>query len=394
MASIYQRGNLFWVKLRDPRTGETVRHSLETGDPARAKLLKERIEIEAKLADPRFLSVEVPPPLAELLGTSPAGPVIAPAHNSQVPVPPRVAVEDALRVYIEFTRQENEAHHFADKVSKLRQFFGDKRIEPFEPKKLSKSRPRKKRAVPFKFRGRYVDEITPEVLGQYFSGLTCGDKTKRGYRQVFHQMFQVWIKQGIYHPPNFHCPNPVAALPSYQSKNSQIVFLRPEQIEQQLRLLGPYPPFQMAVALMIHAGLRKSEALWLARENISEDLSHLSIVNKTDPDTNTSSALKTGERAVTILPPLKALLESYLPTLQSSWIVHKDDGGRWHKDAFWNRLKEYNQMEDLRWVCNEYRHTYATQRANEGWPLFRIAKEMGNSVVITEKHYAAYIRPS
>jgi hypothetical protein len=40
----------------------------------------------------------------------------------------------------------------------------------------------------------------------------------------------------------------------------------------------------------------------------------------------------------------------------------------------------------------EYRHTYATQRAGEGWTLFRIAKEMGNSVAIVEQYYAAYIR--
>lgn len=43
-------------------------------------------------------------------------------------------------------------------------------------------------------------------------------------------------------------------------------------------------------------------------------------------------------------------------------------------------------------MCLHFRHTYATQRAAEGWPLFRIAREMGNSVAVVEEYYAGYIR--
>jgi hypothetical protein len=40
-----------------------------------------------------------------------------------------------------------------------------------------------------------------------------------------------------------------------------------------------------------------------------------------------------------------------------------------------------------------FRHTYATRRAADGWPLFRIAKELGNSVAVVEEYYAGYVRP-
>jgi hypothetical protein len=39
----------------------------------------------------------------------------------------------------------------------------------------------------------------------------------------------------------------------------------------------------------------------------------------------------------------------------------------------------------LRWACLPFRHTFATQRAADGWTLFRIAKEMGNSVAVVEE---------
>ncbi len=53
----------------------------------------------------------------------------------------------------------------------------------------------------------------------------------------------------------------------------------------------------------------------------------------------------------------------------------------------------HDQQRGLEWNCLMYRHTFATQRAAEGWPLFRIAREMGNSVSVIEDYYAGYIRP-
>ena len=67
---------------------------------------------------------------------------------------------------------------------------------------------------------------------------------------------------------------------------------------------------------MIYAGLRRAEALWLTRDSIARDLSILSVLNRIDDDNDIESTLKTGERPVTILPPLRRILEEYLPRVK------------------------------------------------------------------------------
>jgi integrase len=201
------------------------------------------------------------------------------------------------------------------------------------------------------------------------------------------------LKYGIYQPTNWHCPNPVAALPSYVSRNRHIVFLTSEQVERQLESLADFKELRMAVAIMIYAGLRRAELLWLTQDSISKDLSYLSVVNQTDSEQKVESSLKTGERAVTILPPLRKPLQEYLPILKGKWLIPACAGKRWDGNAFGRRLRHDNRAAKLTWNCLHYRHTYATQRAADGWPLFRITKEMGNSVAVVEEYYAGFIRP-
>jgi integrase len=111
----------------------------------------------------------------------------------------------------------------------------------------------------------------------------------------------------------------------------------------------------------------------------------------TDDAKDLESTLKPGERGVPILPPLKALLESYLPSLKSDSVVPSPRGMQWDGDNFGDRHRTILRNNHLEWTCLIYRHTFATKRAAEGWSLFRIAKVMGNSVAVCEQHYAAYI---
>lgn len=73
---------------------------------------------------------------------------------------------------------------------------------------------------------------------------------------------------------------------------------------------------QIAVATMIHAGLRRAETLWLTKDSIAPDLSYLSVRNCSDHESDIESSLKTGERAVTILLPL---LKIRRHCLEGSW---------------------------------------------------------------------------
>lgn len=60
MASKFLRRQKWWVKLRQPLTGEFIRESLEHGDPARAELLRQRLDLEVALLDRRFQAAKMP----------------------------------------------------------------------------------------------------------------------------------------------------------------------------------------------------------------------------------------------------------------------------------------------------------------------------------------------
>lgn len=60
MAAIYQRKMTWWVRFYHPRTRELIRESLGTHDAAKAELLRERIELETALLEPRFQAADIP----------------------------------------------------------------------------------------------------------------------------------------------------------------------------------------------------------------------------------------------------------------------------------------------------------------------------------------------
>lgn len=142
MASKFLRKQTWWVKFQHPVTKERVRESLSTNDEAKAELLRQRIELEVQLLEPRFKLAALPDCLKNVLTESlvstaqalPAQPSIAPAIMQTlpglVPMPAvkRVPIREAIGDYIAFIRAENSAHHARSKVSMLRRFLGSKVI--------------------------------------------------------------------------------------------------------------------------------------------------------------------------------------------------------------------------------------------------------------------------
>ena len=408
MASKFLRRQTWWIKFRHPATGQSIRESLETQNEARAELLRARLDLEVALLEPRFQAVEIPQALRPVLRLPASGAaILATADLQPAWHPPAVAVtssrkrttiDEGVAAYLRFISSENAPLHIANKVSILRRFIGTDRVEKAGgPLKTKRRRLKNGEAAPDPapfFTGEHLDEITPVLVQDFIDGLGVGRKTMRHYRECFHHLFEVCLKFDLYQPANWHRPNPISALPSYATRNRRIVFLSPAQLDEQIAALAGDAAVQMAVAIMIHAGLRRAETLWLTRDSLAPDLSYLSVRNRRDDESDIESSLKTGERTVTILPPLRKALDKYLPQLAGQWLVPKPKGGRWRPDCFSKRLRTLNKSVGLTWTCLPYRHTYATERAAEGWPLFRIAKEMGNSVAVVEEYYAGYIRPS
>lgn len=350
-----------------------------------AELLRRRLELEVALRQTDIASVTLPLRITELIGMETAKVEIAPSVYA--PVVPQTPIGVALKTYCDFIRSENVSHNFDGKLSIFRQFFGVAVVD------AAAGLTSTSKAKPF-FDGNNLTEVLPGLVQGFIENRGIKRKTKRHYRETFHHLFEVMLRFNLYTPLSLYAPNPMGALPSYgDQSNQKIVFLNEEQLTHQLKVLKPNRSLHAAAMLMIYAGLRRSETLWLTRDAVDLGRGMLSIINRDDPDSDDESSLKTGSRAVTILPPLRQFLQEYLPTLSGNWLVPSSKGKRWIPDNYSDALRAANRAEKLGWTSLTYRHTYATQRAAEGWPLFFIAKQMGNSVLVVERNYAAFVVP-
>jgi integrase len=427
MASKYLRGeglsSMWWVKFTHPRSGERLRMSLQTRDPARAELLRRRLECELALLKLPVASIKLPETLALALHgkrdvspssvAEPAPPVpvpeiVVPLSTPVFPPMPAmrsIPIEEALHLYLVFIRSQNDRHHVKGRISQLRAFFGTHLVDPLVERLAVEAGERihKRPGMmqPGYFTGSMVQEITVAMVIEFLEKRRKANEplsavTKSHYREMFHQFFEVLLGAGVLPVTNFHTPNPMSALPTFSDDHERVItFLTEQQIAKQLEVLRGHPSLEAAVMLMVHAGLRRNEALWRRIEDVGNDFKTLSIRNVHDEKNATKrSSLKTGERCVWVLPPLAEFLRRYIPTLTTPWLIPSPDGHRWDKDNFSAALREVNEAAGLPWSAMDYRHTYATQRALEGWPVFDIANQMGNSVKMITDYYAAFIRPS
>jgi hypothetical protein len=388
MASIYRRGIYWWLKVGHPCGGKQLCFSLETDDAARARVLAEMAQKRFDLKRPMYQGLDLPVKIAEFLGefsnsnaVAPEAPasVLAPAMQGQMQEL-RVPIAEVLGEYVGYIRSENASRHAANKLAHLRGFFGDGLLG--------------KKSGEVRFKGACLEDVKAGDVRRFIENLPLGEKTRRHYRETFHHVFEFAMKNNHFVPLNFRYPNPMAALPSYLPTNMVIRFLDQHEKESLYQILAPQPSLLAAAHLMIEGGLRRAEALWLPRKALAPDLSYMSILNQLDRETDLVGSLKTGSRAVTILPGLSAFLEVYLPTLTGEWLVPSPTGKLWIGDNFGDAHRGALRAHGLDYTCLHYRHTYATERARAGWSLFRIAKEMGNSAAVVEKYYAAFVNPN
>lgn len=398
MASLYFRGSppngTWWLRIDNPRKKERLRFSLQTPDKALAELIGQKVQLSFELSKPQLQGVEIPKEICAALEihdstTTPLPPIQAPLCF--IPQPkPRLKIADALTLYLGHIRSENGKHHVEGKISMLRQLLG--------PGLLSyKLAPQGKKEAKRFFTGQFLDELTAEIVLKFLNERKISRKSRRHYREVLHHFFEVLLKHGKIDPFSFHTPNPMASLPSYLDKGgNHIVFLRPSEKAVQAAALESAPALLAGFIIMSEAGLRRSEALWLRRDAIASDLSFMSVTNQEDPEHDSISTLKTlnSKRPVTILPALRTFLQKYLATLEGEWLIPSPRGKRWDVDNFSAALRKANNSAKLPWSTMHYRHTYATERAGEGWTTFDLANEMGTSIKMIQTHYAAYVKPS
>ena len=151
------------------------------------------------------------------------------------------------------------------------------------------------------------------------------------------------------------------------------------------------------VAVYIYAGLRREEALWLTRKDISLSSGKyrgIYVQAKTvngefwEPKTKVN-------RAVPISRTLRSYLERYqVKIVPGGWYFPSRKGKYWDPDNFSQTLRKLNRASNLPWSCLDFRHSFGSHLAMKGESLYKIATLMGNSPEICRRHYAALMPES
>lgn len=196
--------------------------------------------------------------------------------------------------------------------------------------------------------------------------------------------------------PETRRDNPMRQVRRRRERAPDIRFLSREQIAEQLAALDDHPTLRLAVALMIYAGLRRSEALWLTGRDVDRKGGLLRVRAKTVDDDRWQP--KTARnRSVPISRALAAELDRHAAWRAEhgiegrQWLCPSPEGKRWDPDNFSHDLAAANRKRGLPWSALDFRHTFGSLLAQKGVSLYKISACMGNSPEICRRHYAALI---
>ena len=347
---------------------QRVRRSLRTQDEriARKKLKKIELDLLAGELQPRSVT-----PLRPFLG--------------------------AFCTYLATVRSSKS---YRNDLSYLRAFFGpvcdalalksthNRRHQPTRPATVQDRLARRH------VRLETLEELTPREIERFLTVRIAEDgiapKTANRQREVLHVLFNYAIRQHDYRSPDRRFANPVDAIPPRKQDEHQIRFLTLADIDGQLRVLDGQPVLQTVVAVLIYAGLRREEALWLTHQDVDREAGMIRVWKKTVGDETWRPKTRRNRR-VPISAALTRWLNAYRPPHRGPWYFPSPTGKRWDPDNFSQDLRVINRAHGLVWSSLDFRHTFGSQLAQKGESLFKIAELMGNSPEICRRHYAALV---
>ncbi len=347
----------------------------------------------------------------------------AQAMGNDHSLPSRTPIADVLQAYTLHIRATKTAKSAQNDIYYLREMFDPvcEGLTITSRKPSSKARKKKPRSkvdarkqMP-RIEANCFEEITPAQVADFIAfkvrdqGLA--PKTANHYRSILRRVFNWATEQRDIRLPNNI--NPAAKVKPYKEKAPQISYLTLNQIEEQLHALRFKPKLQTMAAVLIYAGLRREELLWLTLGDVSLSRRHgghglIHVRAKTIH--GRSWQPKTAvNRSVPISRALREQLDRYTPPktthpAEDAWTTSegvgwffpspgsrdKDSGGGWwDPDNFSRELREANKEAGLQWSCLDYRHTFGSQLAQNGVSLFKISSLMGNSPEICRRHYAS-----
>jgi len=327
------------------------------------------------------------------------------------PLPTRTPIAQVVTAYAEHIRTVKTAKSAQTDIYYLREAFGPicdaLRITSRRASAKTQKRPllpgaeQDLRHRPLRVEASCFEQITTAELAAFISGRVpsrgLAPKTANRYREILCRLFNWTMNIGMVRMPGG--TNPAAKVERYKERAGQIRFLTLAQIDEQLHTLRFNPKLQTIVAMLIYAGLRREELLWLTLDDIdlkSRNGGHGIIRVRAKTLNKEFWQPKTKKnRAVPISGALRAYLNRYAPpTSDHGWFFPSPEGKRWDVDNFSRSLRRANHEVGLSWGCLDYRHTFGSQLAQNNVSLYKIATLMGNSPEICKRHYAALIPES
>ena len=322
----------------------------------------------------------------------------AKARGADNPLPGRTPIGKVLAAYVQHIRAIKTPKSAQTDIYYLREAFGVACEElAITSRKHTKkvSKVDRRRRLPTIEVG-YLEELTTAQVAAFIDfkvrdqGLK--PKTANHYRSIIRRVINWAMEtQGVRMPGNI---NPAAKVKPYKEAAPEIRYLKLPQIDDQLHHLRFKPQLQTMVSVLIYAGVRREELLWLTVEDI--DLSRnqrgngvIRVQAKTIDGRFWQPKTKRN-RAVPVSAALRGYLDRYTPPASDhGWFFPSPNGTWWDPDNFAADLRQANRETDLPWSCLDYRHTFGSQLAQKGVSLFKIATLMGNSPEICRRHYAS-----
>ncbi len=270
------------------------------------------------------------------------------------PLPSRTSIADVVDRYVTHMRTIKTAKSAQTDVYYLREAFGpmcdalkitSRRVtEKCRKRSLQPDACQDLRVRPLVIEATDFESITSAQISAFISSHTrsrgLAPKTANRYREILVRLFNWAQKEGGVRMPGG--VNPAASVERYKERAPQISFLTLAQIEEQLNALNAKPKLQTMVAVLIFAGLRREELIWLTHDDIDLKSGTHGIIRVRAKTVNHQSwQPKTKcNRAVPISSRLRQFLNRYTPEKSKHGWYFPSPEGKW-----WERPVLHRQMD-------------------------------------------------
>ncbi|MDB5325411.1 MAG: integrase [Phycisphaerales bacterium] len=327
-------------------------------------------------------------------------------RGDQNSLPTRTPVAQVVGRYVQHIRIRKTAKSAQTDVYYLREAFGaicdELTVTSRRISEKMKKRPllpgavqdlRRRAAV---IEAASFEQIETAHVSAFISGQVqrrgLAPKTANRYREILCRLFNWAMDEGGVRMPGDK--NPVTKVGRYKEHAPEIQFLTLKQIDEQLKALQDNVQLQTMVAMLIYAGLRREELLWLTHDDIDLKTGTYGMirVRAKTIDGRYWQPKTARNRAVPISSTLRTYLNRYPRRIvPGGWLFPSPVGTWWDCDNFSHDLADANGKAGLRWTCLQFRHSFGSHLAMKGESLYKISTLMGNSPEICRRHYAALL---